>query len=130
MPFAWTTNASERGDRLREGLNATAKIILFGLVMDTIYQVIVFKAGSSNTACALYRRLRSIEERLHKGLYAVQTAALEEEIEFLEHDMIKLALPVRHSHLYFSVKSHLNLVRIRIRSRLESSSRWKSETKV
>jgi hypothetical protein len=45
-PFAWTilSNASERGGRLREGLNATAKIILFGLVMDTIYQIIVFKA--------------------------------------------------------------------------------------
>jgi hypothetical protein len=44
-PFAWTilSNASERGGRLREGLNATAKILLFGLAMDTIYQIIVFK---------------------------------------------------------------------------------------
>jgi hypothetical protein len=44
-PFAWTiiSNAGERGARLREGLNATAKIILFSLVMDTIYQI-VFKA--------------------------------------------------------------------------------------
>jgi hypothetical protein len=45
-PFAWTiiANARERGGRLREGLNATAKILLLGLVMDTIYQIIVFKA--------------------------------------------------------------------------------------
>jgi hypothetical protein len=45
-PFAWTilTNAGERAGRLREGINATAKILLFGLVMDTIYQIIVFKA--------------------------------------------------------------------------------------
>lgn len=45
-PIAWTilSNANERGGRLREGLNATAKILLFGLVMDTIYQMIVFKA--------------------------------------------------------------------------------------
>jgi hypothetical protein len=44
--------------------------------------------------------------------------------------MNKLALPVRHSNLNFSVKSHLNLVHIRIPSRLESSSRRKSETNV
>src|SRR5579872_1168532 len=45
-PFLWTiiTNARERTGRLREGLNATAKILLFGLAMDTIYQIIVFKA--------------------------------------------------------------------------------------
>jgi hypothetical protein len=28
---------------LREGLNATARIILLGLIMDAIYQIIVFK---------------------------------------------------------------------------------------
>jgi hypothetical protein len=45
-PFAWTivSSSPERGGRLREGLNATAKILLFGLAMDTIYQIIVFKA--------------------------------------------------------------------------------------
>lgn len=76
---------------------------------------------------AMYRRLRSVEERLHRSLDAAQIAALEEEVELLEHDMIKLGLPVRHSNLYFSVKSHLNLVRIRIRSRLETTSRSKAE---
>jgi hypothetical protein len=44
--------------------------------------------------------------------------------------MIKLGLPVRHSNLYFSVKSHLNLVRIRIRSRLETTSRSKAKMNV
>jgi TRAP transporter TAXI family solute receptor len=76
---------------------------------------------------ALYRRLRSIEERLQKGTDVVQSA-LEEEIEALEHDMVNLGLPVRHSDLYFSVKSHLNLVRIRIRSRVEAASRRKTES--
>ncbi len=33
----------ERTERLREALNATARIILLGLVMDAIYQVIVLK---------------------------------------------------------------------------------------
>ena len=44
-PFFWTllSNRAKRGGRLREGLISTARIILLGLVMDTIYQVIVLK---------------------------------------------------------------------------------------
>jgi hypothetical protein len=44
-PFFWTvlSNHAERVGRLREGLISTARIILLGLVMDTIYQVIVLK---------------------------------------------------------------------------------------
>jgi hypothetical protein len=44
-PFLWTilSNPQKRAARLREGLNATARIILLGLAMDTIYQIIVFK---------------------------------------------------------------------------------------
>jgi hypothetical protein len=37
------SNPQERLERLREGLNATARIILLGLLMDAIYQVIVFR---------------------------------------------------------------------------------------
>jgi hypothetical protein len=36
-------NPRERAQRLNEGVNATARIILLGLVMDMIYQVIVLK---------------------------------------------------------------------------------------
>jgi hypothetical protein len=44
-PYLWTvlTNSQESADRLREGLIATARIILLGLVMDGIYQAIVLK---------------------------------------------------------------------------------------
>jgi hypothetical protein len=44
--FFWTlllTNPSKSGGRLREGLIATARIILLGLGMDVIYQLIVLK---------------------------------------------------------------------------------------
>ena len=37
-----TRNPRERLGRLREGLSATARIILLGLAMDLIYQLIVF----------------------------------------------------------------------------------------
>jgi len=45
-PFLWTilSNPQQRGGRLREGLNATARIILLGLAMDTVYQIIEFNA--------------------------------------------------------------------------------------
>src|SRR5215472_3602779 len=45
QPYFWTlvTNPRERIRRLNEGLNATARIILLGLVMDTIYQGIVLR---------------------------------------------------------------------------------------
>ncbi len=44
-PYFWTLlrNPRERIERLNEGLNATARIILLGLVMDAIYQIIVLK---------------------------------------------------------------------------------------
>ena len=44
-PYFWTLlrNPRERIERLNEGLNATARIILLGLVMDVIYQIIVLK---------------------------------------------------------------------------------------
>ena len=44
-PYFWTI-ASKRGERiarLREGLEATARIILLGVAMDVIYQFIVLK---------------------------------------------------------------------------------------
>ena len=44
-PYLWTilTSSEKRGGRLREGLIATARTILIGLVMDTIYQAVVLK---------------------------------------------------------------------------------------
>ena len=44
-PYFWTMvgNPRERAQRLNEGLNATARIILLGLVMDAIYQVLMLR---------------------------------------------------------------------------------------
>ena len=44
-PYFWTlvTNPRKRLRRLNEGLNATARIILLGLVMDMIYQGILLR---------------------------------------------------------------------------------------
>ena len=44
-PYFWSVlhEPQERASRMREGLNATARIILLGLVMDVIYQLLVLK---------------------------------------------------------------------------------------
>lgn len=44
-PYLWTilVDPKERGGRLREGLIATARVILLGLCMDVIYQLVVLK---------------------------------------------------------------------------------------
>ncbi len=43
-PYFWTilTDPARRGTRLREGLIATARVLLLGLGMDAIYQYMVF----------------------------------------------------------------------------------------
>jgi TRAP-type uncharacterized transport system substrate-binding protein len=120
LPF-WVTNFVQRA--LALVLAAVAVILpLFS------YGPRLYKGLIEYRLHALYRRLRSIEERLQKGTDASQLGVLAEEIEALEHDMIDLGLPVRHSDLYFSVKSHLNLVRIRIRSRVDAASRRNAES--
>jgi hypothetical protein len=45
-PYIWTilTHSASRRPRLREGLIATARIMLLGLVMDAIYQITVLHA--------------------------------------------------------------------------------------
>jgi hypothetical protein len=45
-PYFWTllTNPSELLDRLGEGLVATARVLLLGLVMDSVYQLIEFES--------------------------------------------------------------------------------------
>lgn len=73
-PYFWTvmTKPKERVGRLREGLNATARLILLGIVMDFIYQIIVLKrfypAESVIVAVALgfvpYLVLRGIVTRI------------------------------------------------------------------
>jgi hypothetical protein len=58
-PYIWTllNSASERSGRLAEGVISTARILLLGLCMDTIYQLIVLRtfypAQASIVAIAL-----------------------------------------------------------------------------
>ncbi len=64
---------------------------------------------------ALYRRLRNVEASFQKGLTAVEISELDRELESLEHELGRLGVPTKHSDLYFSTISHLNLMRRRMR---------------
>src|SRR6478735_1717086 len=61
-------NPQERVGRLREGLNATARIILLGLVMDVIYQLIVLKTFYPNEALVVAVLLAFVPYLIIRGL--------------------------------------------------------------
>ncbi len=68
-PYIWTilTNPAERKERLHEGLVHTARIILLGLVMDGIYQFVVFKTFYPTQAVVIAIVLAFIPYLLLRG---------------------------------------------------------------
>jgi len=69
-PFFMTVlrNPQKRVGRLREGLNATARIILLGLIMDVIYQLIVLKTFYPNEALVIALLLGFVPYLIIRGL--------------------------------------------------------------
>lgn len=68
-PYFWTvlTNHAERAGRLREGLKATARIIVLALVMDAAYQIMVLKAFYIGEATAIAIALAFVPYLLLRG---------------------------------------------------------------
>jgi TRAP-type uncharacterized transport system substrate-binding protein len=62
----------------------------------------------------LYRRLRSVEAEMQADLTAAQLDALQTDLEGIEQSANKLGVPVRHSDLFFELKTHIDLVRQRL----------------
>jgi hypothetical protein len=69
-PYFWTVlrKPQERFARLREGLNATARIILLGLAMDVIYQVLVLKTFYPKEALLIALLLAFVPYLIIRGL--------------------------------------------------------------
>lgn len=69
-PYFWTILhcTKERLGRLREGLNATAKIILFGLAMDAIYQFLELGTFHPNEALIVVVVLAFVPYVIVRGL--------------------------------------------------------------
>ena len=70
FPYFWTllNKPQERVERLREGLNATARIIVLGLAMDAIYQVLVLKTFYPNEALVIALLLAFVPYLIIRGL--------------------------------------------------------------
>ena len=71
-PYLWTilTNPAKRGGRLREGVISTARVLLLGLVMDAIYQFIVFDTFHPAEAVIIALLLAFVPYLLLRGLVA------------------------------------------------------------
>ena len=69
-PYLWTMlrEPRKRAKRLREGLNATARIILLGLAMDVVYQVLVLKTFYPNEALIIALLLAFVPYLIIRGL--------------------------------------------------------------
>ncbi len=64
---ALLTDAEERGGRLAEGFIATARVILLGLVMDTVYQLVVLKTFYPGEAVIVALALAFVPYLLLRG---------------------------------------------------------------
>lgn len=71
-PYLWTIlrQPEKRIARLREGLDATARIVLLGLTMDVIYQVTVFNMFYPVEALIIALLLAFVPYLLIRGLVA------------------------------------------------------------
>jgi hypothetical protein len=69
-PFFTTilSRPGERADRLREAVNATARIILLGLLMDMIYQILVLRTFYPNEAVIIALLLGFVPYVVVRGL--------------------------------------------------------------
>jgi TRAP-type uncharacterized transport system substrate-binding protein len=62
----------------------------------------------------LYRRLRLVEAEMQTGPAGPQLDALQADLENIEQSANNLSVPIRHSDLFFELKTHINLVRQRL----------------
>ena len=65
----------------------------------------------------LYRRLRIIEKESQIELSPLQIESLKSELENIDKAASFLGIPIGHLDLFFSLKTHINLMRIHLESR-------------
>jgi hypothetical protein len=62
----------------------------------------------------LYRRLRLVEAEIPAEPTASQLDVLQSDLESIEKSANHLGVPIRHSDLFFELKTHIHLVRQRL----------------
>jgi TRAP-type uncharacterized transport system substrate-binding protein len=108
LPF-WVTNYLKR-----------AAAVLFTIVIvlpPFSYGPRIYRWFVGYRLRTLYKRLRLIERHLKDHIAAQDIAGLRAEVESLDREIIALGVPMSHSDVYFTMKSHLHLVRNRLEAR-------------
>lgn len=109
LPF-WITNHVERA----LAVLLTILAVIFPLFNYTpkLYLWIVRKRMAK-----LYRRLRVVEKELQAELSPAQANNLRDELEDIDRAASFLGIPIGHLDLFFSLKTHINLIRSHLEAR-------------
>jgi TRAP transporter TAXI family solute receptor len=105
LPF-WVTNYVKRAVAVLLTAIAVFPLLSYG---PRIYRWFV-----EYRLLKLYKRLRSIERHLKDNIAIKDVEELKAQVESLDREIVALGVPMRHSDIYFTMKSHLNLVRNRL----------------
>jgi TRAP-type uncharacterized transport system substrate-binding protein len=81
---------------------------LFNLAPKLFKSLVEYRLGS------MYRRLRELEASLQKDVNASEVSAFEAELASIDRKISILGVPMKHSDMFFSIKSHLDVVRMRL----------------
>jgi hypothetical protein len=81
---------------------------LFSFAPKLFTSFVKYRLGS------MYRRLREIEASLQKHATNAEVTAFEVELASIDRKISNLGVPTQHSDLFFSIKSHIDVVRIRL----------------
>ena len=87
-------------------------IPLFSFAPKLYRGLVEYRLGS------IYRRLRAIEARLQNDVMIADVLTLEADLDQVDREISNLGVPMQHSQLFFSIKSHVDDVRARLAARL------------
>jgi TRAP-type uncharacterized transport system substrate-binding protein len=117
LPF-WITNHVQRA--------LAVFVTVFAIILPLFsYAPRLYKWLVEYRPHSMYRRLKAIEAILHKDVASTQVPELEADLASVDRAIHLLAIPMQHSDLFFSIKSHLDLVRVQLglrRAELEAGS--------
>jgi TRAP-type uncharacterized transport system substrate-binding protein len=116
LPF-WITNHVQRA--------LAVFVAVFAVILPLFsYAPKLYKGLVEYRLNSMYRRLRVIEAILHRDIAYAEVAGLESDLAGVDRAIHLLAIPMQHSDQFFSIKAHLDLVRVRLglrRAELEAA---------
>jgi len=106
LPF-WITNHVQRA--------LAVFVTVFAIILPLFsYAPKLYKGLVEYRLNSMYRRLRAIEAILHRDIASAEVAGLEADLASVDRAIHLLAIPMQHSDQFFAIKSHLDLVRVRL----------------